>query len=282
MSTANTDITPTDPMCPQNFRILRQWGRRVYLRDDVTEEQLKTLLTHPGAVLKTSPKAEVRRVGHWVVKESRGGAAFKTMHHALLRGRYRRPWIAAHRLRANGVHVPEPLAFVEKKRLGLVSGTLYVFQYLAGQVNVEEFLLSLLTQGAGADAIGGFLDRLADDINSIEAAGAHHADLSGKNIFTREGDRFFFIDLDAVSLDTPINEEARFKNHVQLYDSFCDALNDSLMVPFIEKMLPSGIDLRVWMPRLRKAQEERRVAVEAKWEKQGIRPRRIRDELPGA
>jgi tRNA A-37 threonylcarbamoyl transferase component Bud32 len=271
-----------DPMCPLNFRVNRQPGRTSYIRNDVTDEQLETLLTHPGEVLKTSDKAEVRRVGHWVVKESRAGMAIKAVRHTLLRDRYRRPWLAAHHLRAHRVRVPEPLAFVEKERLGLTSGTVFVFQYLAGQTNVEEFLLSLLKQGAGADAIGGFLGRLAEGINSIEAAGAHHADLSGKNIFTREGDRFFFIDLDAVSLDTPIDEEARLKNHVQLYDSFCDALNDSLMVPFIEKMLPGGLDLRVWMPRVRKAQQERRVAIEAKWDKQGIHPRRIRDELPGA
>jgi tRNA A-37 threonylcarbamoyl transferase component Bud32 len=252
------------------------------VRNDVTDEQLETLLTHPGEVLKSSPKAEVRRVGHWVVKESRAGAAIKAVRHTLLRDRYRRPWLAAHHLRAHFVRVPEPLAFVEKERLGLVSGTVFVFQYLAGQTNAEEFLLSLLKQGAGADAIGGFLGRLAEGINGIEGAGAYHADLSGKNIFTREGDRFFFIDLDAVSLDTPIDEESRLKNHVQLYDSFCDALNDSLMVPFIGKMLPEGNDLRVWMPRVRKAQQERRVAIEAKWEKQGVRPRRIRDELPGA
>ena len=282
MSMTSTDTTPTDPMCPPNFRILRHWGKKVYLRNDVTDKQLETLLNHPGEVLKSSRKAEVRRVGHWVVKESRGAMVLRTVRHTLLRRRYRRPWLAAHHLRANGVGVPEPLAFVEKKRLGLVRGTTYVFQYLAGQVNSEEFLLSLLKQGAGADVIGGFLDRLAESINSIEAAGAHHTDLSGKNIFTREGDRFFFIDLDAVSLDTAISEEARFKNHVQLYDSFCDALNDSLMVPFIEKMLPAEFDLRVWMPRVRKAQQERRAAVEAKWEKQGIHPRRMRDELPGA
>ncbi len=268
-------------MCPPNFRVNRQPGRTAYIRNDVTDAQLETLLTYPGEVLKTSDKAEVRRVGHWVVKESRAGAAIKAVRHTLLRDRYRRPWLAAHHLRAHRVRVPEPLAFVEKERLGLVSGTVFVFQYLAGQMDVEEFLLSLLKQGAGADAVAGFLERLADAINTIEAAGAFHADLSGKNIFTREGDRFYFIDLDAVTLDAPMDEEARLKNHVQLYDSFCDALNDSLMVPFIEKMVPAGIDLRVWMPRVRKAQQERRVATEAKWEKQGIRPRRIRDELPG-
>ena len=241
---SSTENTPNDPMCPPNFRISRLSGRTVYLRGDVTFGQLETLLNHPGEVLKSSPKAEVRRVGHWVVKETRSGAGNKTLRHTLLRDRYRQPWIAAHHLRENHVRVPEPLAFVEKERLGLVSGTVFVFQYLAGQINSEEFLLSLLKQGAGADAIGGFLDRLADAINSVEAAGAYHADLSGKNIFTREGDRFFIIDLDAVSLDTPIDEEKRLKNHVQLYDSFCDALNDSLMVPFIGKMLPPELDLR--------------------------------------
>lgn len=273
------DGTPADPMCPPNYRMEKGGGRTIYIRCDVTPKQVETLLTHPGETLKESPKAKVRQVGHWVVKESEAGGAIGPMKHTLLKDRYRQAWLAAHHLRKNGVRVPEPLAYIEKTRLGLVTGTVYIAQFLTGFRNVEDFLLALVQQGAGADGLGGFLGHLADAVNGITAAGAYHADLAGKNIFTRDGEIFFFLDLDAVRLDAVYDDEKRMKNHVQLYDSFCDALNDTLMVPFIQRMLTPAQDLRVWMPKVRELQAERRAKIEAKWEKQGVRPRRIRDDL---
>ena len=52
------------------------------------------------------------------------------------------------------------------------------------------------------------------------------------------------------------------------YDSFV-TLSDALLVPFIQAMLPEHIDLRIWMPKVRKAQRERRAKVEAYWAKHG-------------
>lgn len=268
-----------DPMCPENFRIDRTPGQTAYVRRDVTPEQLAALLAHPGEPLKNSPKAGVRRVGHWVVKESRAGGAVKR---TLKRGRHRRAWLAALHLRRHQVRVPEPLAFVEKTRLGLVTGHLHVFQYLAGCRDVEQFALALAKGNAGPDTLRLFLEHLADAVKGLERAGAYHADLSGKNILTRDGATFYFIDLDAVTVGEKYDSGRRMKNHVQLYDSFCDLFSDTLMVPFIQRMLPESEDPRMWLPRVRREQADRRARIEAKWDRQGVRPRRIRDELPPA
>ena len=244
-------------LCDPSLREVRRGLRKIYLRETLSEEAVLEALREPGEVLKQSPKGEVRVVDGYVVKESRSGGV-GTLKRSLYRNRYRQGWVAAHFLRSHGVDVPEPIAFVERRLMGVVFGNCMVSRHLAGYRNVEQFLGALIKKGAGAQTIEIFLNNLALAMNKLTATGAYHADLSGKNILTRDGQYFYFIDLDAVQLDVPYTEDLRLKNHVQLYDSFCDALTDQVLVPFIEQMLPRELDLRVWMPRVRKEQKERR------------------------
>ena len=218
-----------------------------------------------GDIIKSSKKSRVRRVSDYVVKESLLAGGAGPAKHTFQRGRYRRGWFAAHHLLKNGVLVPEPIAFIERGCLGLVTGNAMVSRFLSGQKNVEAFLGDLIGENAGADTIHLYLGAMANAINQLRACGAYHGDLSGKNIFTADGRRFTFIDLDDVTLDAVFSEEDVMKNHVQLYDSFCDVLSDSIMVPFLEKILPPEADIRVWMPKVRGAQRARREAVEERW-----------------
>jgi len=255
-----------DLICCQGMRVGHKGLRRVYLCDDVPMESVQAALDAPGDLLKTSPKATVRRVDGWVLKSSRG-----VLRQTLRPARHRRAWVAAHRLMQHGVEVPRPVAFVERRLLGLVFERTMVAQYLEGYRDVEVFLQALARHGAGQDTVALFLRGLADAVNRLTDAGACHADLSGKNIYTREGTRFVFIDLDAVELGRTYTREMRMKNHVQLYDSFCDTLSDTMLVPFIQRMIPEGEDPRVWLPAVRKGQRERRKRLEARRERQARR-----------
>lgn len=241
----------------------------LYYPRHLDAESLWDTLSAEGEIIKGSRKNQVRRVGNFVIKESVFAGGEGPLKHTFQRNRYRRAWFAAHHLRKHGVLVPEPVAFAERGRLGIITSNAMISTYLEGQQNVEQFLHLLIKQNAGADTIHLFLGGLAHAINALTACGARHGDLSGKNVFTAEGRRFTFIDLDDVSLVDPFDEEHMLKNHVQLYDSFCDVLSDSIMVPFLQKILPPGADIRVWMPRVRKAQQERREAVEERWSKEG-------------
>lgn len=244
-------------------------GWHVYhLRHGLSVAEVREILAQPGEAIKRSRKSLVRRVGPWVIKESRRGLV-GLLKHTFLRRRYRRGWMAALHLNRHGVDVPAPAAFIETGMLGIITGNTLIAAYLDGQRNVEQFLLALVQRGGGKDTIALFLERLAAAVNRLSAAGAYHADLSGKNIFTQDGIRFYFIDLDGVVLDTEYTEERRMKNLVQLYDSFCDLLNDAMLVPFISRLLGPDHDLRLWMPRIRKAQQERRLLAESRLEKQG-------------
>ncbi|HOQ90555.1 MAG TPA: lipopolysaccharide kinase InaA family protein [Candidatus Hydrogenedentes bacterium] len=273
-------VSPEQWMTPPRYECRTVKGQRIWVRSDVRPDQLDLLLRHPGQPLKESPRGTVTRVGTWVVKRQSAGSLAAGIKLVMRPERNRQAWMAAHYLRHRGVRVPEPLAYVEfRNTLGITTGTAYISQFLDGFLDIEDFLFELIRRGAGEATLREFLDGIARACLALEQAPAWHSDLAGKNIFTRDGRLFYFIDLEAVRIGSPPTEEERLKNHVQLYDSLCDAMGDALLVPFIEKMLPQGTDIRIWMPQVRKLQQKRRAEVEARWEREGVHPRHLRHKL---
>jgi len=268
-----------DPLlCQEDLRRERHGALAIYLMPGIELAEVLDALDRSGELLKDSRKGNVRRVGDWVVKES-APSLLGTVKRTIRRARYRQAWLSALHLRTNGVRVPEPIAFVEMRRLGVISGHAQITRYLQGHRDVERFAVGLVRRGAGRDTLVLFLDALAEAIRGVEAAGVWHADLSGKNILTADGANFTFIDLDAAQPDTAYSEERRLKNHVQLYDSFCDFINDQLMVPFIQRLLPADIDHRVWLPHVRFVQQKRRHKLELRYARRGeVRPKAM--EIP--
>jgi hypothetical protein len=189
--------------------------------------------------------------------------------HTLQRARYRRGWEAALHLERRGVPVARAHAFVEHVRFGVILGNVLCTDYLDGCVDVEAFAGGMIREGVDGATIHGYLERIAESVNLLCASGAYHNDLAGKNILTPDGERFFFIDLDGIVLNRPYTDELRLKNHVQLYDSFIDKWDDTLLVPFIRQMLPDPQDAGIWMNKVRAAQATRRARTEAIWHKQG-------------
>lgn len=259
----------SSPIINESITRLRNGWSTIYCSPGVPLNRVLAALADPGEVLKASSKSAVRRSGEIVIKESRLAGGTGPFKHTFKRARYRQGWIAAHHLRNCGISVPEPLAYIERGGLGIITGNAMLSTYLTGQQNVETFLQILIQRKAGADTIHAFLGALAQAINAFSACNARHGDLSGKNIFTADGRHFSFIDLDDVTIEDEYDEGLRMKNHVQLYDSFCDFLSDSVLVPFITKLLTPAQDLRVWMPRVREAQAQRRELVEERWAREG-------------
>jgi len=260
-------MTPAQPT--ETAQPMRAGCKRVWCREGVPPERMIEALAQPGETLKLSKKSAVRRVGRCVIKESRERGLTALVKHTFRGARYRRAWPAARFLEEHGVGVPAAWAFIEHGLCGLVWRRTLISEYLDGFRNVEQFLASLIQQGAGHDTLALFFEAMADAVNLFTASGAFHEDLSGKNLFTRDGQHFRFIDLDAVVLGVNYSLERRLINHIQLYDSFCDQVSDHLLVPFITRMLPQEQDPRVWMPKVRKGQKARRLRTEKKWARQG-------------
>jgi hypothetical protein len=236
-----------------------QIGRlRLYHRADLDAQALLQAIKGGGEVLKTSPKSETRRVGEWVVKRSRLEHGLGPIKRTLVRSRYRRAWIAANHLRVRHVCVPEPLAYGEWTWRGIVFGNAMATRFLDGYVNVEVYAAQLVREAAPREALDGFFSGLATAVNELTSAGAYHADLSGKNILTKDGAEFYFIDLDGVVLGKRYDDGLRLKNHVQLYDSFCDFCDHDTLARFIAGMTPDGSPFTAWLHSVKHGQKIRR------------------------
>ncbi|HIJ64821.1 MAG TPA: hypothetical protein HPP77_02635 [Candidatus Hydrogenedentes bacterium] len=232
-------------------------GATTYRRADVALDAVLAAVATPGKTLKRAEKSETRTVGAWVVKTSRLGLV-ETLKRTFYRRRYRQGWVAARFLEAHRVGVPKVCAFIEMRRLGLIMANALISERLEGCRNVEDHARSMAGRGAASDEVRAFLFALADSVNALTATGAQHTDLSGKNIFTRDGASFYFIDLDGVTLGRPYTDAMRMKNHVQLYDSFCDLWHEETLDPFIRRMLPAGYDASEWLRAVHENQARRR------------------------
>lgn len=235
----------------------RRGSNTVHHHRNVSAADVLHILEEPGEVLKRSRKSLIRRAGPCVVKSSLPGL-MGFLRLTFSRQRYRRGWVAAQHLEQHGVGIPKTIAYVERGFLGLLFANHLVSEYLEGHRDSEQYLARLINMGAGKASVAAYLNNLAAAINALIESGACHHDLSGKNIYTRDGENFLFIDLDDVSVGEPYTEELRLKNLVQLYDSFCDLLSDAVLVPFMLRLLPPDADARVWMPKVRKGQQLRR------------------------
>ncbi len=242
---------------------------RVYRRDDFPMESVIDALRAPGVLLKASHKSETKRVGDLVVKRSRQRGFAALLRHSLLRRRNRHVWSAARYLESRSVNIPRAYAYVEFGRFGLCWGHAFICGYLDGYVDVEAFADAMIARGASAVEVAGYLERLAETVNCLSSSGAIHKDLAGKNILTRNGEQFTFIDLDAVELDCPLTDEVRLRTLVQLYDSFNDRWGDDLLRPFVAHMLPDSNDINSWFERVKAGQKTRRARTEAIWREQG-------------
>lgn len=245
----------TDPRIDETIAVARHGARTVYHRRDVALDAVLEALDAPGETLKVSAKSVTRRVGPWVVKASRAQGGLGVLKRTLQRGRYRRAWTASHFLAHRGICVPQPHAFVEEGRFGVIVGNALITEYLDGCQTVERHAAGL---AASSDEVAQFLGRLADAVNALTATGAYHTDLSGKNIFTDDGETFYFIDLDGIVLDFVPTDGQRMKTHVQLYDSFCDLWAADVLDPFISRMCPGASDRSAWLHAVHEGQRTRR------------------------
>lgn len=273
----------TQPINDMSVHVTRKDGLTFHLRGGTTPEGVLAALAVPGERLKESKKSLTRRVGDWVIKESLPQSGIGPLKHTFRRSRYRQAWVAANFLANRGVLAPEPIALVERTFLGVILKNIFICEYLDGFVNVEEFVKHLIsanttpipqsskspTPSYFQRVLQDFFAGLAAAVNRLTDTGAYHTDLSGKNIFTRFGKTFCFIDLDAVVVGKRYTDDLRMKNHVQLYDSFCDFVGDDFLVPFISSILPNGHHVRDWFPNVREAQRARRARYNANKEDKG-------------
>lgn len=222
-----------------------------------------------GRLIKRSPHFETRIVGGHVVKRSVRGGLIDRLKRSLLPSRARRPWDAAAHLAEHGAPVPAPIAFVERIAHGVVIETVYISRCVDGARTVEEHARALVAADSDEASIRAFLRCIDEAVVRLTAAGAYHADLSGKNLICSDGSAVWIVDLDAVRIGVRYTRSRRMRNHVQLYDSFCDLWPPSILDDLISPLTPAGIDSARWTAEVRRRQARRRAKHRARIERNG-------------
>jgi len=246
---------------------------RMFRSADVSAEAILNVLATPGESLKRNAKSHTRRIDRYIVKTSEGPLPIELIRHTIDRKRYRRAWNAAIHLAQHGNLAPKPVAHVEWSIAGVIWRHATITEFIDGCQDVEHFYDDHLRDTASASEQAAYLNRLASAVNALIATGAIHTDLAGKNILTRDGKTFLFIDLDGVLLGHAYDELRQLQLHVQLYDSFTDRCSDDLLLPFIAALTPRDHrDFDTWAARVKAAQAVRRASTVASWKREGKLP----------
>jgi len=227
-------------------------------------------IAQPGVLIKQSRRTAVRRVGEWAVKEACARNPLHRLDLTLRPARYTKAWSLGRRLQEAGVTVPAPLASMSRQRFGVCTYRATVTAWLEGWSDVEDAARALHAAEASEEAIAQFLEGIASLYSRLTQAGFQHADLSGKNIYCKRVDGGFdyaLIDLDSAEA-VPVDPELRFRNAVQLHDSFCDLWDAPTLAPLVLTVMNAPSDDAGALQRVIAAQQARRARIEAIWAKQ--------------
>lgn len=257
-------------MAPQGVVVEKAGTATTYRKEDFPTATLARVLKASGEVLKRGIST-TRRVEGYVIKSAPQGTV-STLKRTLGQHPQRRGWTSALWLEARGINVPPPRAYVEYRRVGFTTGACLVSDYLDGYSNVEAYARTLVKLQTSEDKVLAYLMALARAVNDLSRTGAYHRDLSGKNVFTRDGESFSFIDLDSVEINVSYTDDRHLKNLVQLYDSFCDYWPDRVLKRFVAALSPETGDEDAWFARVRDGQAQRRARIEAIWRGEGKIP----------
>jgi len=243
---------------------------RVWRRADVSLDAVVAAVADVGETLKRNDKSHTKRAGDFVVKTSEGPFLAQLLKHTFRRARYRRGWRAALYLEQHGVPAPRPVAHVEWGIPGLAWRHATITEFIPGCRDVEQYYDAQTQAGATPGDQAAYLARLANAVNALGSFGARHTDLAGKNILTRDGETFCFIDLDAIAIGGPTTGDGQLQLHVQLYDSFVDRCDDDVLAPFLRALRPAiQTDFDAWFARVKTAQAQRRARTVAAWKREG-------------
>lgn len=232
-------VEATDPGSPVRIGMARVWSTGVMPSPDLIR-----IAMEPGERLSISRKSEVVRVGGWAVKRSRWNSGAGAVRLTLQPDRYRRGWNASRYLATRGVCVPELAGYIEWAVGRAVWRNALVSRYLDGHVTIRNFALNAV--GLPQSEVIAFLNRLADAVIRCNAIQAYHSDLADKNVFTNDGERFVFVDLESVIIPCEPGERDRVRNCVQLLDAFYDIWPEAMLDVLVKRLAPRGANLEAW------------------------------------
>jgi len=228
---------------------------RLYRSRDVLKESLleminahrETVKIQPSRLLKNSPKTAVSMVEisrgsglRACVKHYRYPTAWGKIKDCFRYSKGKTSWVAANELFRRGISPLKPLAYIEKRRFGLLKESFFITESPPDYLEMDRYLIKSFGNGQSRDLATkrrAFIQEFARCIGRLHRSEIFHGDLKTCNILTRERSGhwdFSFIDLDTVHLGTRVGSRRALKNLVQINCSTPGFLGYSDRVRFLK------------------------------------------------
>ncbi len=135
-----------------------------------------------------------------------------------------RSWLGAGILMNAGFHTAKPIAAVERRSWGMLTGSFYLSEEIPAARTVDDFWNQDLLPAGGVEGSRRrreFLNSLAKLFRSLHEIGIYHNDLKDANILFcsdngQQGGSFYLLDLEGIRSYRRLSGRRRLKNLVQL------------------------------------------------------------------
>ncbi len=203
-------------------RLRSPWGDGLRLRELAEHDVRAAFAAHDEAmargdarVLKRDPRSRISRVEaggrEWLVKEVLPRSLLRALADALRGSAARRAWRAGHGLLARRIGAATPLAFAERRRLGIPRAARVAFAWIEAPDATSE----------AVRAPGATLDALTRLLEQLHRARVDHGDLKANNVLmTAAGP--LLVDLDRVRFARRLSDDERLAALAQLNASLPD------------------------------------------------------------
>ncbi len=199
-------------------------------------ESLLSEMPINGNVIKETNKSISLQLDKYFIKKTKYNPFEGILRHLFLSKRCRNIWYMSNYLINHEIVTPEPIAYIETFSYSMPYQHYFISEFLYNSYNVEVFIKNEIYKDKGI-SLDNFFDTLSKTVLSLWEKGIYHKDLSGKNLLTINGQKIYLVDLDSTAIKKHFNIQYKIRNLVQIYDSFCDFLEEDILKKFIFSLL---------------------------------------------
>jgi len=189
-----------------------------------------------GIVLKKTAKVSSFQWRSYFVKKTNYPIYEGIFRHLFLSNRCRNAWNISNYLIHAHIPTPKPIAYLEMLNYSLPYQHFFLSEYLFDSYNVEIFIKDDIYSRKGI-TLEDFFNTMKEFLLLLWEKGIYHKDLSGKNLLTVNGKSIYLVDLDSTHLINHFTIKYKIRNLIQIYDSFCDFVDEYILKDLIFTVL---------------------------------------------
>ncbi len=212
-----------------------------------------------GKILKKTLKTSSFQWRSYFVKKTNYPIFEGIFRHLFLSNRCRNAWNISNYLIHSHIPTPKPIAYLEMLNFSLPYQHFFLSEYLYDSYNVEIFIKDNIYSKKGI-TLDTFFNTMKKFLVFLWEKGIYHKDLSGKNLLTVDGKNIYLIDLDSTYLINRFTIKYKIRNLIQIYDSFCDFVDEEILKDLIFTVLSdsSSNELTTIYNKIKQLQKQRR------------------------